>query len=109
MKIIITISGPSGAMKSPMARAIARAIGHSRPDLSCTIFDHELYEFDDHFQESKSRVYEDAKLSSHNVCVIVIGASGNDANTPVTVEVVPANPGCRVIFNAVVDCLSRTA
>lgn len=100
MKIIITISGPSGAMKSPMARTIARAIGNSRPDLSCTIFDHQLFEFDDNFEDCRASVFHDARHSEHEVCIVVIGTGDDNV---MQIEVEPAIPGVVVLFNALDD------
>ena len=104
MKIYVTIQGPVSAMKSPMARRIENAIEKVRPDLSCTVFDHGLFTFDDNFEEELRRVRQDAAKSSHDVCVIVIGTGTGDK--PLTVQIEPALPGASIIFNAVTDYLT---
>jgi len=104
MKIYVTIQGPVSAMKSPTARRIKEAIAKVRPDLSCTVFDHGLFTFDDHFEDELRRVKQDAVNSQHDVCVIVIGTGTGDE--PLTIQIEPALPGASIIFNAVTDYLT---
>ena len=104
MKIYVTIQGPVSAMKSPTARIIEKAIEKVRPDLSCTVFDHRLFTFDDHFDDELLRVRQDAAKSTHDVCVIVIGTGTGDK--PLTMQIDPSIPGASIIFNAVTDYLA---
>lgn len=100
-KIYVTIQGPVSSMKSPIAKAIKRGVEKS--GLSCTIFDHELFTCDSHFQDSLSRVLVDAKSNDYDVSVVVIG-TGKDEQLIVQVE--PALPGASIIFKAITDGLS---
>jgi hypothetical protein len=104
LKIYVTIRGPVSAMKSPTAQLIARAIAKVRPDLSCMVFDHELFAVDmrGHLADGLRSM---AKESHHNVCVIVIGTG--TAREPLTITIEPALPGASVIFNAVTDYLGE--
>jgi hypothetical protein len=103
MKIYVTIRGPVGSMKSPIAKLISEAIANERPDLSCTVFDHQLYEGDAHFEDALKRVQQDAVNSPHNVCVVVINTATEDK--PLAIEVEPAVLGATVIFRAVTSHL----
>lgn len=107
MKIYVTIQGPVSAMKSPMARLIQDAIKKTRLDLSCTVFDHELFAFDANFDAALQQVKQDAASSPHDVCVIVVGTGTDQA--PLTVQVEPALPGAPIIFNAVTAYLAQAA
>ena len=104
MKVYVTIKGPVSAMKSPVARLIESAIKKVRPDLSCAVFDHELFAFDDHFEKALRVVMHDAVNSWYDVCVIVIGTGVCDE--PLTIQVEPAIFGASIIFNAVTDYLT---
>ena len=98
-KTHITISGPVSSMKTPIARRIQGAIKKSRPDLSCTIFDHELFSFDENFQRNLDRVKADSANSDHDICIIVIGTGSGLSSQPLKIEVEPAF-GAHIIFNA---------
>lgn len=97
-KILVTIRGPVSAMKSPMARRIKKAVNTYGRGLTCTVFDHELFTFDEWFPDAQRRVYEDAMASEHEVCVIVIGTGCNDG--PLDIRIEPGLTGTATIFRA---------
>jgi hypothetical protein len=102
MKIIVTIRGPVSAMKSPAARRIEDAINSSPSGMTCTVFDHELFEGDKYFEENYNRVFAAAVASESEVCVIVIG-TGVETGAPVDIRIDPGLVGSKVLFRALAD------
>ena len=105
MKVLVTIQGPVSSRKSPFARLIENAIKATRKDLTCTVFDHELFSFDEHFELAHAKVLQDFANSPHNVGVVVIGTGIGKA--PLTITIDPAVYGSSVILNAIENYLAK--
>lgn len=101
-RFIITIQGPVGSMKSPLARRMGDAIRVANPEMSVTVFDHELFTFDDHFEDARKSVYQDALASTNDVSIVVVGTGthGNQGYDSFDIRIQPGFHGARLLFHA---------
>lgn len=101
-RFIITIQGPVGSIKSPLARRMGDAIRVANPEMSVTVFDHELFAFDDHFEDARKSVYQDALASTNDVSIVVIGTglTDNPENDVFDIRIEPGFHGARLLFHA---------
>jgi nicotinamide riboside kinase len=99
-KFIVTIRGPVSSMKSTIAGRIAKAFEGGGQKMTATVFDHELFEFDDLFTESHECTYRDAAASESDVSIIVIGTGVGESGepSPLDVRIEPAIPGSALLL-----------